>query len=215
MTVVVDGQAQPLNPSARASAGDAPEPLLSAVIATLEEGRHIGTVLEQLVAQDLPDALEILVVDGGSADGTADIARDVAARLGRPDRCIRVLHNPHRRIPFAWNIGIAAATGRYVAILGAHADYPPHVLRACLDAVRASDRPCAASPRITARPGADTVEARLVLEAMTSPFGSSRRSFRTHGAGAVDSVAFPVVERDVLVRVAATTSGSYETRTTI
>ncbi len=54
-------------------------PLLSVVVPTLEEADRIGELLRDLSGLAIPH--EVIVVDGGSLDGTAAIARDMGARV--------------------------------------------------------------------------------------------------------------------------------------
>ena len=54
-------------------------PPLSVVIPTLDEAADIGRIVAELHAQDAP--CEIVVADGGSADGTAEAARAAGATV--------------------------------------------------------------------------------------------------------------------------------------
>lgn len=84
----------------------APLTRLSVIVPTLDEEAHLGRTLEGLVRPDV----EVIVVDGGSADATVD----VAARLGA-----RVLHAPRGRAR-QLNAGASAARGEVLLFL--HAD---------------------------------------------------------------------------------------------
>ncbi len=53
--------------------------LISVIIPTLNEARHLPGLLAVLAGETVPH--EVIVVDGGSADGTGDIARGAGARL--------------------------------------------------------------------------------------------------------------------------------------
>lgn len=76
----------------------------------------VKSVLEQ---REPTGGFELIVVDGLSDDGT----REILADLGAADPRLRVLDNPARITPVAMNMGIRAARGRYVAILGSHNRY--------------------------------------------------------------------------------------------
>lgn len=68
--------------------------------------RTIKSVLDQTFRE-----IELIVVDGGSADGTVDVIRSYAARMSH-------WHSSRDfGISDAFNLGIAAARGKYVAIV--------------------------------------------------------------------------------------------------
>src|SRR2546430_14967916 len=81
--------------------------------------------LDTLPAPAYPaDRLEVLVVDGQSSDGTANIVREYAAQ----HPLVRLLDNPRRVVPTALNLGIQAASGEIIARMDAHVVYPPEYL---------------------------------------------------------------------------------------
>ena len=86
---------------------------LSVVIPVLDEARGIGDRLTELRA--LPGIDEIVVVDGGSRDGTVDIARRI------PGVC--VLEAPRGRGP-QMNAGASAAAGDVLLFLHAECSLP-------------------------------------------------------------------------------------------
>ena len=83
-------------------------PIISIIIPTLNEAGGIAAVLARL--QSLRPGAEIVVTDGGSEDGTADLARPLADR---------VLEAPRGRAR-QMNAGAAAAQGDVLLFL--HAD---------------------------------------------------------------------------------------------
>src|SRR5947208_14290588 len=87
-------------------------PRVSVVVPARNAAPHIGEALSSIVAQTFGD-WEALVVDDGSTDGTADVARAVDPR-------IVVLDNPHPAGPAAArNLAIARASGELLALLDA------------------------------------------------------------------------------------------------
>ena len=89
-------------------------PTVSLVVPCRNERQHIETCV-RLLGQEVPaGGYEILVVDGMSDDGT----RDILMRLAQDTPHLRVLDNPARSTPCAMNLGIQAARGRYIAIMG-------------------------------------------------------------------------------------------------
>ncbi|MBV9491325.1 MAG: glycosyltransferase [Verrucomicrobia bacterium] len=82
-------------------------PPISVIVCTHNGSRTIRECLGGLQRLDYPDA-EVIVVDDGSTDGTAAIARQFHAR---------VIATEHRGLAAARNTGLAAATGRIVAYI--------------------------------------------------------------------------------------------------
>lgn len=84
------------------------------VLLPAHNGREfIGQALESVLRQTAP-AMEIIVVDDASTDGTADVVN--AMREGGPVRLLRLDRNsggPARPL----NVGLAAATGDYIAVI--------------------------------------------------------------------------------------------------
>ncbi len=83
-------------------------PLVSIVLPTLNGSRYIQQSIESCLRQSYAN-LEVIVVDGGSTDGTLDI---VAAL---DDERLRVVHQPGNsgRLPGALNLGFAQARGDF------------------------------------------------------------------------------------------------------
>ena len=84
------------------------------IVPAYNEAARLGQTLAALAAQTDTD-FELLVVDNGSTDGTAAIARDFAAqRTGRPARNTHVIVEPEK------GVGCAVDTGfRYAIAAGA------------------------------------------------------------------------------------------------
>ena len=86
----------------------AQEPLVSVIMAVRNGERFLRQAIESILAQDYRP-LEIILIDGQSEDRTADIARSY------PD--IRYILQGNRGVANAYNIGITASRGEYVAFL--------------------------------------------------------------------------------------------------
>ena len=67
------------HPTGRTVAIDSPR--FSVVIPAYNEADYLPAALRSLRAQDFPGAVEVIVVDNGSTDGTADLARRLGARV--------------------------------------------------------------------------------------------------------------------------------------
>jgi len=96
--------------------GDAgTDELVTVIVPARDEERSIDATLTALRRQDYP-ALQIVVVDSGSTDGTASVVRRHMAE----DPRIELQPNPRGSIPAALNIALAAARGRWLVRMDAH-----------------------------------------------------------------------------------------------
>ncbi len=100
-------------------------PTLSVVTPVLNGERFIDACLAsvQRLAQALPGAVEHIIVDGGSTDGTLE--RAVEAWRSPASPVTLVLEGPDRGQSHAINRGFARATGRWFAWLNADDIYTP------------------------------------------------------------------------------------------
>jgi len=93
------------------------EPLVSIVMPVRNEAAHLARALDAIDAQTYPrDRIEVLVVDGGSTDGTVELVRERANR----DPRVRLLGGRDVNTPAAMQLGIAAARGEIVAKVDGH-----------------------------------------------------------------------------------------------
>jgi glycosyltransferase involved in cell wall biosynthesis len=89
-----------------------PTPRFSVVIPAFDAERTVVAAIRSVRAQTEPD-FELIVVDDGSRDATADRVRQV------DDRRIRLLRQENRGLSAARNAGIGAARGSLIAFLDA------------------------------------------------------------------------------------------------
>lgn len=89
-------------------------PRVSVLMPCFDVAETVDEAIASLVEQTMPD-FELVAVDDGSTDGTADHLQGWAARDAR----IRVLHIPHAGIIAALNAGLAACRAPYVARMDA------------------------------------------------------------------------------------------------
>ena len=88
----------------------AAHPLVSVIIAARNESRWIAPAIRSVIDQTHRE-LEIIVVDDGSTDGTADIAE------GCSDTRLRVIRRPPTGACAARNAGLAMASGQLIQML--------------------------------------------------------------------------------------------------
>ena len=84
--------------------------LVSVVLPVHDDAVHLTGALQRLAAQRY-DELEVVVVDDGSTDGSADVVREAATRDGR----VRLVQLPvNGGVARAREAGVRASRGRYV-----------------------------------------------------------------------------------------------------
>lgn len=108
--------------------------LVSVVVPARNEEQFIRTCLDSLRRQDYEN-LEIIVVDGDSDDRTAEIVATYSARDAR----ITLLRNEQRIVPVSLNLALAAASGRWLVRVDAHAAVPPHYVRLAVGHLRSGN----------------------------------------------------------------------------
>jgi glycosyltransferase involved in cell wall biosynthesis len=121
--------------------------LVSAITIFLDGAHFLPEAIESVLAQTYPH-WELLLVDDGSTDGAAGIARGYAAR--DPDRIRYLAHPGHRNrgMSASRNLGLRAARGEFVAFLDGDDVWLPGKLEtqvATLRAHPAADMTCGAT----------------------------------------------------------------------
>jgi glycosyltransferase involved in cell wall biosynthesis len=91
-------------------------PLVSVIVPAYNAAAYLGAALDSLRAQTVRD-FEIIVIDDGSSDDTAVVAREHASE----DPRVRVLSHdkPSGHPASARNAGLRVARGKYIALLDA------------------------------------------------------------------------------------------------
>jgi glycosyltransferase involved in cell wall biosynthesis len=104
---------------------------VSVIIPTYQSAKYIKSALESVLSQTFKD-FEIIVVDGGSRDGTKEIAESFGSK-------IRVLLQSGKGISNARNVGVAAAKGEYIAFLDSDDLWVPTKLATQLKLIKGSN----------------------------------------------------------------------------
>jgi cellulose synthase/poly-beta-1,6-N-acetylglucosamine synthase-like glycosyltransferase len=106
----------------------AASPTVTIVVPARNEQESIAACLETILRQSFTD-FELIVVDGASTDATAAVVTAMAVEDSR----IRLFHNPARVIPRSLNIALAAARGRWLVRVDAHAQIPVDYVRRAVE----------------------------------------------------------------------------------
>lgn len=108
---------------------------MSIVVPTRNRAGLLGGALSSLCDQHYPRSrFEVVVVDDGSTDGTAQVARRLSELTEIP--CVRLVQQPPRNQNTARNLGIAHANGSLVAFLDDDEIAPVGWLSSLVDAAR-------------------------------------------------------------------------------
>ena len=168
-------------------------PFVSVIIPMLNELGHIEPCIDGFLEQSYPSELiEILVIDGGSTDGS----REVVAALGEDYPQVRLIDNPRRLAAAAANIGIANSKGDVLSFLSAHgvpdADYVDTSVRMLLEtgAVGVGGH--------YVHEGTDPASRAIGL-AMASPFGMASPHRSSVAREDVDTISHPTFHKQPMV----------------
>ncbi len=139
----------------------ATEPSVSVILPILDEVDLIDDVIGDIMAQDYPGPLELIVADGRSTDGTKAKLDNWANREPR----VKVIDNPNRRQAFGLNLAAAAASGSILVRADGHTRYAPDYVSKSIRAIEELD--AAVGGRM--RPSGESDFGRAVTAAMASP----------------------------------------------
>ncbi|CAM5781471.1 glycosyltransferase family 2 protein [Cellulomonas persica] len=170
-------------------------PAVSVFLTVREEERHLTAAVEQVLDQDYPGELEVVVAVGPSHDRTRAIADEIAAR----DPRVRVLDNPTGLTPCGLNIAVAAAAHDVLVRVDGHSEIDRDYVRVAVEALLETG---AANVGGLMVPVGTTPFEEAVARAMSSRLGIGAASFHTGGeAGPAPTVYLGVFRRDALERV--------------
>jgi len=108
-------------------------PPVSIIVPCHNAARFLGETIDSVLAQTFP-AFELIVVDDGSTDGTAD----VIDRYRRLDGRLKCDSGPNRGVSAARNRGTELARGRYLQYLDADDLLRPHALQVKFESLESS-----------------------------------------------------------------------------
>jgi succinoglycan biosynthesis protein ExoA len=133
---------------------------VSVIVPCRNERAHIEAFCHSVAAQALPGgwALEVLVADGQSDDGT----RERLAAFCAQDSRFTVIDNPGRIVSCGLNRCIERAQGAFIVRLDVHTAYAPDYIAQCLATWQ--------------RTGADNVGGPWKAEGQTGPDGTVQRA---------------------------------------
>ena len=186
-------------PSNTQAIADGPDTVVVSVVMPMRnEADFIGQSLGSLMEQTFPkDKYEILVMDGGSTDGSREILNDLQAT----EPALRVFDNECGTVPVAMNLGIRAARGTIIVRADAHTIYPPNYIENCISVLERTGADNVGGPVVTS-PQGHSLTARIAAGLLSSRFGVGNSAFRTSmREGYVDTVPFGTFRKELFSRV--------------
>lgn len=167
------------------------EPTVTVAVPTLNEEFHIDRCLFAITGQTYGNIVEVLVIDGGSTDGTVSRASRYPG--------VRLVRNRDRIQAAALNLAISEAKGDVLVRVDAHTAISPDYVEACVRSLQTTGAAMVGgglSPAVVAGFGEG------VAAAMRSPFGAGPARFHVGGpAGWVDTVYLGAFRVDLARRI--------------
>lgn len=167
-------------------------PYVTIAIPCLNEIAYIEQCLDDALGQDYPaDRIEVIVADGGSADGTRGVLERQAGQVQR----LSWLENPDRYQSAGLNAVIRAANGDVIVRFDVHCRYPKDYVRHCVEVmVRTGAMNVGGAQRTVAR----TRFQCALRTALNSPLGIGGARYKRQGhEGYVDTVFLGAFDRHV------------------
>lgn len=106
---------------------------VSVIVPCRNEAAHIDAFCDSALAQQLPEGwrLQVIVADGVSDDGTAEV---LARRAALDDR-LDAISNPGLIVSTGLNAALAHAEGEVIVRMDVHTQFAPDYVQACLAAL--------------------------------------------------------------------------------
>lgn len=147
---------------------------ISIIIPCRNEEKFIGKCLDSVINNDYPkDKMEVLIMDGMSQDKTREIVQRYIEKYG----FIKILDNPKKITPCAFNKGIKSAKGEIIVLIGAHADYEKNYISKCVKYLQEYDVDNVGGEMKTL-PSEDTIIAKAIAFVLSNKFGAGDSCFR-------------------------------------
>lgn len=109
------------------------DPILSIIVPVYNVRVYLPTCLDSLLRQTLSQ-IEILCVDDGSQDGSADVVLSYQEK----DPRVRLLRQEHQGVSAARNLGLRQARGTYVAFVDSDDWVDPELYKKMVDVAEAN-----------------------------------------------------------------------------
>lgn len=169
---------------------------ISVIVPVKNEEKYLEQCLNSIINCNYPDKLyEIIVVDGNSTDGSVKIVK----QFQKKNNNIRLFKNPNKITPAAFNIGIKAAKGDFVAIISAHGYIERDFLKNGIDClIKKPEIDMVGGPVIST---ANNFFGNLVAVVTNSKFGTGSCFRYSRVEQYIDTVPFPIIRKKVFEKI--------------
>lgn len=158
------------------------------------EEKFIDSLIRSVIGT-FPLDKEIVLIDGGSTDGTLEKIRSWQDKYSN----IILIHNKARYVSNGFNLAYKKTNSEYIALMGAHAEYPDNYFQKGLAILRSGEADAVGGPLIQK---GKSRKAAIIAFCMSSKFGVGDTEFRTSKKRSyVDSVAMAIYNRKVFDKV--------------
>jgi len=167
-------------------------PGVSVILPILNEEKDLELAVRQILNQDYPGELEVVLAVGPSEDRTWEIAQHLSEQDGR----ITVVENPTGATPAGLNVAIAAARHNILVRVDGHSVVPGDYVSKSVKVLRETQ---AANVGGMMMPRGTSPFSEAVARAMSSSLGIGAAAIHTGGeAGPSETVYLGVFQREPL-----------------
>lgn len=172
---------------------------ISVVIPCRNEVNAIEKCVESILSSKLDSnnsLVDIFIVDGESDDGTLEKIDN----LSNLDPRVKLIPNPDRITPIAFNLGIKNANGDFIQIIGARQFISSNYLQECLNCFTLDNKIGCVGGAVVNSYTNETSE--IIAMAMDSPFGVGGSNFRIKKESCyVDTVGTPMYRKSIFEEI--------------
>lgn len=167
---------------------------VSIIVPCRNEEKYIKKIIHRIINQKGAGTLfsfELLIIDGKSEDNTINLIKEKIEENVN----IKLITNEKRITPAAFNLGIKEASGKYICILGAHAEIAEDYIINCLTTIKKIGAENVGGPWIAE--GQNYIGKAIAI-AFQSPFATGgAKGHRVKYEGYVDTVWGGFYKREV------------------
>ena len=170
---------------------------VSVILPIYNEEKYIQGCIDSLIKQTYPASkMEWIFIDGNSTDKTVEI---IESYMKTGLYTIILLHNDNKKTPYALNMAIPKASGKYIIRMDAHSYFYPNYIEMCVHYLDTTD---ADNVGGIAKTEASGFMGQAIAKMLSTKFGVGGSDFRIgEGNRYVDTVPFGAFRREVFEKI--------------